>query len=104
MTQPMSVQLDALTSYAQAAAAISQGCSDIRSSLGCADVTDDSFGLLPESREVAETYATWTDDGLTALRDGVDVFRDISDAMRQVRKNYEGADEFSQSLTTGGAP
>jgi hypothetical protein len=93
VSQPLRIHLDAMTRYADRMEELAQGFGGTRSGLIDADVTADSFGLLPESREVAGVYQQRTTDGLEVLRAGEDVFGDLAVAFRQMRDNYRGADE-----------
>jgi hypothetical protein len=95
MTQPPTVHLAAMTRYAQAMDELASGFGATRSLLVDADVAEDSFGLLPESGEVAAAYEQRTTDGLEVLRTGEDVFGDLAVAFRQMRDNYRASDEAS---------
>ena len=92
MTQPLKVYLDAMTKYADAMDDLGTAFGNTRSLLVDADVTEDSFGLLPESREAAKVYEQRTTDGLEVLRTGEDVFGELAVAFRQMRDNYQGTD------------
>lgn len=93
MTQPLTVYLDAMSRYASAMEDLSSQLASTRRALVDADVTGDSFGLLPESREVATAYEQRTTDGLDVLGSGADVFTDVGEAFTQMRDNYREADE-----------
>ncbi len=93
MGQPVQVYLDALSRYAAAMDDLSASFDTTRSLLIDADVTEDSFGLLPDSRDCAEVYEQRTTDGLETLRNGADAFTDLSDAFRELRENYALTDE-----------
>jgi hypothetical protein len=95
VTRPVRVHLDAMTRYAQAMDDLAAGFGTTRALLVDADVTEDSFGRLPESREVAASYEQRTTDGLEVLRAGEDVFGDLAVAFRQMRDNYRASDEAS---------
>lgn len=99
----LSVHLDAMTRYADAMDRLAEQFGRTRSSLVSADVTEDSFGMLPESREVAEVYEQRTTDGLDVLRTGQDVFGDLAQAFRQMRDNYRSSDDAAAARLTGGA-
>jgi hypothetical protein len=92
MTQPLKVYLDAMTRYADAMDDISTGFGNTKSLLVDADVTEDSFGMMPESRDAAKIYEQRTTDGLDVLRAGEDVFGEIGQGFRDMRDNYSGAD------------
>jgi hypothetical protein len=92
MTPPVKVYLDAMSRYADAMDDLSTAFGNTRTLLVDADVTEDSFGMLPESREAAQTYEKRTTDGLEVLRTGEDVFGDLGVAFRQMRDNYHGTD------------
>ncbi|SDZ36578.1 hypothetical protein SAMN05444365_111103 [Micromonospora pattaloongensis] len=102
MSQPLRVHLDAMTRYAEAMAELADGFGRTRSTLLDADVTADSFGLLPESRETAAGYEQRTTEGLEVLRAGEDVFGELAVAFRQMRDNYQGADQASAQRFGGG--
>ncbi|WP_329106438.1 hypothetical protein OG792_00980 [Micromonospora sp. NBC_01699] len=103
MTQPVKVYLDAMTRYADAMQDLGTAFGSTRSLLVDADVADDSFGLLPESREVARVYEQRTTDGLEVLRTGEDVFGELAVAFRQMRDNYRGTDEAAARRLGGGS-
>ncbi|SCL39842.1 hypothetical protein GA0074692_5503 [Micromonospora pallida] len=95
MTQPLKVYLDAMTRYATAMEDLAVEFGNTRTALLDADVTEDSFGMLPESREVASDYAERTEAGLTVLRHGERIFEDLGTAFRQMRDNYQRSDDTS---------
>lgn len=95
MGQPVQVYLDSMTRYATAMDQLSDGFNQTRQLLIDADVTEDSFGLLPDSRDCAEVYAERTTVGLDTLRDGTDVFGDLSQAFREMRDFYQASDQSS---------
>jgi hypothetical protein len=101
MTQPLKVYLDAMTRYAAAMDDLATGFGNTRALLVDADVTEDSFGLLPESREAATIYEQRTTDGLDVLRTGEDVFGDLAVAFRQMRDNYHGSDQAAANRFGG---
>lgn len=101
MTQGFQVHLEAMTRYAEAMEDLAEAFGRIRSGLVDADVTGDSFGQLPESREIAQAYEQRTTDGLAVLRSGEDVFGDLAQAFRQMRDNYHGADQASANRLGG---
>jgi hypothetical protein len=84
-----------MTRYAQAMDDLATDFAATRSLLVDADVAEDSFGLLPESREVATAYEQRTTEGLDVLRMGEDVFGDLAVAFRQMRDNYQASDAAS---------
>jgi hypothetical protein len=86
------VYLDAMSRYADASDDLAEGFAATRQLLVDADVTADSFGMLPESRDIAAAYAQRCDDGLDVLNDGEDVFGDLAVGLRQMRDNYQAAD------------
>lgn len=102
MSQPLKVYLDAMTRYADAMDDLSTAFGNTRALLVDADVTEDSLGLLPESREVAKTYEQRTTDGLEVLRTGEDVFGELGVAFRQMRDNYQASDQASAEMFGGG--
>lgn len=87
------VYLDALTKYADAMDKLGDDFSATKQRLYDADVTEDSFGMLSESREAARIYEQRTTDGLDVLKAGEELFAGISDAFRQLRDNYQGTDQ-----------
>lgn len=95
MSQPFKVYLDAMSRYADAMDDVGAGFAQARQLLVDADVTGDSLGLLPESREVATVYEQRTTEGLDVLRTGEDVFSDLGQAFRQMRANYRDSDTGS---------
>jgi hypothetical protein len=102
VSQPVKVYLDAMSRYAAAMDELSAGFGNTRRLLVDADVTGDSFGMLPESRDVAAGYEQRTTDGLDVLQDGTDVFADMAVAFRQMRDNYRTSDENSARRLGGG--
>jgi hypothetical protein len=100
--QPLSVHLDAMTRYATAMDELAAGFGRSRQGLVDADVTEDSFGMLPESREAAGVYEQRTTDGLEVLRTGEDVFGDLAVAFRQMRDNYQASDQAAANRLGGG--
>ncbi|RKR89712.1 hypothetical protein BDK92_4068 [Micromonospora pisi] len=102
MSQPLKVYLDAMTRYADAMDDLSTAFGNTRSLLVDADVTEDSFGLLPESRDAAKIYEQRTTDGLGVLRTGEEVFSELGVAFRQMRDNYQAADQASADQFGGG--
>lgn len=95
MSQPLGVHLDAMSRYATAMDDLAERLGGTRTSLLDAGVTEDSFGMLPESRETASDYEQRTENGLTTLRDGERVFGELGLAFRQMRDNYQDADQVS---------
>ena len=95
MSQPVKVYLDAMSRYAAAMDEMSAAFANTRRLLVDADVTGDSFGMLPESRDVAAVYEQRTTDGLEVLQSGVDVFADLAVAFRQMRDSYRTSDHNS---------
>ncbi|MCY1143269.1 hypothetical protein OWR29_35185 [Actinoplanes sp. Pm04-4] len=93
MGQPVQVYLDSLSRYAAAMDDLSASLESTRKFLVDADVTEDSFGLLPDSRDCAQVYEQRTTDGLETLRNGADAFSDLSDAFRELREDYERTDQ-----------
>jgi hypothetical protein len=102
LSQPLSVYLDAMTRYATAMDDMAAGFGKTRQQLVDADVTQDSFGMLSESRQAASTYEQRTTDGLEVLRTGEDVFTDLAAAFRQMRDNYQASDQSSANRLGGG--
>jgi hypothetical protein len=103
VSQPVQVHLDAMSRYAAAMDELSASVASTRRLLIDADVTGDSFGMLPESRDVAAVYEQRTTDGLDVLQSGTDVFADMAIAFRQMRDNYRTSDENSaRRLGAGG--
>lgn len=100
--QPLKVYLDSMTRYADEMDDLATGFANTRQLLVDADVTQDSFGMLPESREVADVYEQRTTDGLEVLRVGEDVFGDLAVAFRQMRNNYQASDSGSANRLGGG--
>lgn len=87
------VYLDAITKYADAMDKLGEDFAATKQRLYDADVTEDSFGLLSESREAAKIYEQRTTDGLDVLKAGEELGSGIADAFRQLRTNYEGTDK-----------
>lgn len=102
MGQPVKVYLEAMTRYATAMDDLSDGFDATRRKLVDADVTEDSFGLLPESRDVAEVYEQRTTDGLETLSAGTDAFADLAQAFREIRDAYQGSDQASANRLGAG--
>jgi hypothetical protein len=102
LSQPLKVYLDAMTRYATAMDDLSNDFADTRSRLVDADVTEDSFGMLSESRDVAEVYQQRTTDGLETLSTGTDVFGEMAVAFRQMRDNYHASDQGSANRLGAG--
>lgn len=100
MGQPIGVYLDALSRYSAAMDELSASFESTRGFLVDADVTEDSFGLLPDSRDCAQVYEQRTTDGLETLRNGADAFSDLSQAFRELREDYERTDEAAASRVT----
>jgi hypothetical protein len=97
----LKVYLDAMTRYADAMENLSTGFGNTRTLLVNADVTADSFGLLPESRDTAKVYEQRTTDGLQVLRTGEDVFGELAHAVRLMRDSYQGSDLASAQRLEG---
>jgi hypothetical protein len=87
------VYLEAITKYAGAMDQLGEDFGRTKQRLYDADVTEDSFGMLSESREAAKVYEQRTTDGLDVLTSGEDVFSGLSDAFNQLRTNYEQTDK-----------
>jgi hypothetical protein len=102
VTQPLKVYLDAMTRYADAMHDLGTGFATTRNLLVDADVSGDSFGLLPESRDVATVYQQRTTDGLEVLKTGEDVFGELAHAFHQMRDNYHSSDHGSANRFGGG--
>lgn len=101
MTQPLRVYLEAMTKYAEAMDDLSDGFGRTRQLLVDADVTRDSFGMLPESRDAAEVYAQRTSDGLDVLRAGEDVFSELAIGFREMRDGYRTDDKATADQLGG---
>ncbi|MEV4760975.1 hypothetical protein AB0J86_38625 [Micromonospora sp. NPDC049559] len=101
MTQPVKVYLDAMSRFADRMEEIGTGFGDTRTLLVDADVTEDSFGMLPESRDAAKTYEQRTTDGLDVLRAGEDVFTDLGKLFRDLRDGYQGVDQAASNRFGG---
>ena len=101
MTIPVKVYLDAMTKYAEAAEQLGEDFARTTQKLYDADVTEDSFGMLPESRDTAKVYEQRTTDGLDGLRAGEEVFGALGDVFRDIRRSYELTDR-NQSRKMGG--
>jgi hypothetical protein len=95
VSQPLKVHLDAMSRYADAMADLSADFAATRRFLVDADVTEDSFGMLPESRDAATVYEQRTTEGLDILRTGEDVFDGLGQAFKQMRDNYRDSDTGS---------
>jgi hypothetical protein len=106
VSQPLKVHLEAMSRYSAAMADLSSEFAGTRRFLIDADVTEDSFGLLPESRDAATVYEQRTTDGLEVLKTGEDVFDGLGQAFQQMRDNYQGSDQGSAGRvqSAGGAP
>ncbi|GIH08700.1 hypothetical protein Rhe02_67670 [Rhizocola hellebori] len=87
------VYLDAMTKYADAMDKLGEDFGATKQRLYDADVTEDSFGMLSESREAAKIYEQRTTDGLDVLKAGEETCAGLADAFRQLRTNYEGTDQ-----------
>ena len=87
------VYLDAMTKYASSMDKLGDDFGATRQRLYDADVTEDSFGMLPESREAARIYEQRTTDGLDVLKAGEELCVGLADAFRQIRDNYQGTDQ-----------
>jgi hypothetical protein len=92
MADPIALSLDALEKYAGAVDKLGDDFGSTRQRLYDADVTEDSFGMLDASREIAEVYEQRTTDGLDALESSEELFVALSDAFKELRKAYEDVD------------
>jgi hypothetical protein len=101
MTVPVKVYLDAMTKYADAAERLAEDFATTSKRLYDADVTEDSFGMLPESRDTAEVYEQRTTDGLDGLKACEEIFSALGDVFRDIRRSYELTDR-SLSQRMGG--
>ena len=95
MSQPVQVYGDSMDRYATAMDQLSDGFEETRRLLIDADVTEDSFGMLSESRDSAEVYEQRCTAGLDTLAAGIDVFADLAQAFRELRADYEASDRSS---------
>ena len=86
------VYLDAITKYADAMDRLGEDFGTTKQKLYDADVTEDSFGMLSESRDAARIYEQRTTDGLDVLSSGEEIFSGVAYAFTQMRTNYEGTD------------
>ncbi|MGC9668255.1 hypothetical protein ACNTMW_17080 [Planosporangium sp. 12N6] len=103
MSDEVSVQLDALTEYARVADQIASAMEGARAALVDAGVTVDSFGMLPESREVHTAYDERCRDGLDLLSGGGEVFSALGDVFRDIRVRYETSDAHAVNRAEGAA-
>jgi hypothetical protein len=87
------VYLEAITKYADAMDRLGEDFGRTKQRLYDADVTEDSFGMLSESRDAAKVYQQRTTDGLDVLKSGEDIFSGLADAFNQLRTNYEQTDK-----------
>jgi predicted kinase len=101
MSDDLRVHLEALSRYADAVEDLAERFGAVRRLLADADVTEDSFGLLSESREAGRVYRERCTDGLDVLRAGEDVFGDLAVGFRQMRDNYRAADAVSSQRLEG---
>jgi hypothetical protein len=101
VSDTVKIALQALSTYKQAAADVSEGFVRARQSLVDANVSSDSFGLLQESQGIDTAYNTRCDDGLSVLNDGRDVFDALSDAMETIQKAYSSADNAASQRFGG---
>ncbi len=101
MTTPVKVHLDAMTKYADAAERLGEDFATTSQKLYDADVTEDSFGMLPESRDTAEVYEQRTTDGLDGLKACEEIFGALGDVFRDIRRSYEMTDR-TQAQKMGG--
>lgn len=92
MADPIALSLEALDKYSAAVDKLGDDFGSTRQRLYDADVTEDSFGMLDASREIAEVYDQRTTDGLDALQATEDLFVALSDAFKELRKAYEDVD------------
>lgn len=95
MSQPLRVHLGAMTRYAEAMEDVAERFGRTRRLLLDADVTEDSFGMLPQSRDTAEVYEERTTNGLDVLRSGEDIFSELAIAFREMRDSYQHDDQAS---------
>lgn len=95
MGDQFSVQLDALSHYAAVADGIAGDMTDARRALVDADVTGDSFGMLPQSRDTHGVYERRCTDGLDVLDAGHEVFTALAEAFRGIRDGYDRSDRSS---------
>jgi len=100
----LKVHLDAMTRFAKAMDDMSSDCGKVRQQLLDADVTEDSFGMLPQSRDTAKVYEERTTSGLDVLQAGVDVFGDLGEGFRQMRDSYQAVDDDAAARLDGWKP
>ncbi|GIE94130.1 hypothetical protein [Paractinoplanes rishiriensis] len=101
MSQPVSVYLDSMSRYAAAMEDLSASFGETRRLLIDADVTEDSFGLLSDSRECAKVYEERCTVGLEVLQAGNDAFLDLAQAFREMREDYEASDQSAATQVGG---
>jgi hypothetical protein len=66
-----------------------------------AGVTQDSFGMLPQSHETHKAYDERCRDGLDLLGGGRKVFAALGDVFRDIRVRYETSDAHAVNRAEG---
>jgi hypothetical protein len=91
-----------MSRYAAAMEDLSSSFAETRRLLVDADVTEDSFGMLSDSRDCAEVYEQRCTVGLEVLQAGTDAFLDLAQAFRELREDYEASDQSAANTLGGG--
>ncbi|UNZ08028.1 hypothetical protein SRIMHP_04065 [Streptomyces rimosus subsp. rimosus] len=102
MSQGTNVESDALRAYARAAESAADRIAKIRGRTATLDLSDGTFGQLPEANSLRADYIGQKDQSGTDLEDSAEMLRTIAEAVRGSAENYDAnEDETARGFGNG---
>ncbi|MFH8408841.1 hypothetical protein ACH4FX_29195 [Streptomyces sp. NPDC018019] len=103
MSQGTNVESDALRTYARAAESAADRIAKIRSRTTGLDLSDGTFGQLPEANSLRADYTEQKDQSGTDLEDSAEMLRTVAEAVRGSADNYDANEDGTARGFGGGA-
>ncbi|WP_030665965.1 hypothetical protein [Streptomyces rimosus] len=103
MSQGTNVESDALRAYARAAESAADRIAKIRSRTAALDLSDGTFGQLPEANSLRADYIEQKDQSGTDLEDSAEMLRSIAEAVRGSADSYDANEDETARGFGGGA-
>lgn len=102
MSGGFNVEGSALRTYAKAVEAAAGRIDGIRARTQQLELTQQTFGRLPQSDELKADYDTQRNESGTDLTDAVETLYAISDALRDSAAAYDGTEMDNSGMMGGG--
>ncbi|MFE5891716.1 type VII secretion target [Streptomyces sp. NPDC056468] len=102
MSGGFDVEGDALRKYAKAVEAAAGRVDSIRSRTQQLELTQETFGKLPQSDELKADYDTQRKESGNDLTDAVDTLYAIADALKDSAEAYDGTEMQNRGMMGGG--